>query len=1039
MEKKQIQSIGNYQDIEVIQEIPEYILLKAIEPDSKNIALIKIYFPKLKWSDDLLNEFFDRISYLKFIEHENLLPIGDFGKYQNTPYIVYPYHPFIFSVQNQSDDLDDADFLNKFYKIAEAMDNLHRQEIVHGLLGPETILIDNAGNPKIFDYGISGILEKVLFENSNDNFTFLSLSNIKYTAPEILLGGSPTRQSDIYSYSLLFYFGIFGEIPFSGRADPETAILHLENDPLWVNRVSPSLSKNTLMLIKKSLASKPENRFESFQEIIKILEQIKNSHKKNRLITGKIRKKYYTELPDQKMQDNALFSEDDLDRTFDNYEAKQEPANTKPRRSWSYIAIFAAILVGFAALLYYLFALNKTIPATGSLLAAASVSTPTQSATPNIPTVTAIDQAANASTETPTLSVSGVLQPPLPFKPALEGQKANAFSEKISSDNLNNLREFSRLGYGSPEDVDISSDSTHFAVATSSGVIIFTNNDFLKWIDPGGWASSVQFSPDGNLLAIGLISGEIQIWDWQKEEMLYSFTGHSKKITRILFSKNGRHLFSASNDQNIIVWDIKSQKVIQKILAHSVPIEDIAVSDDERILVSGAGDQWVRVWDLSATSKALWEIPFQGRVLAVAISSDGEYIAAGGDAGMIRQWNVPFKQQRTDAIPVKARIWNIKYINHDQTLFVGLDNGETRNYSSTQLKYEGESLAFKIPPVDVALIKNFGSDFQAKSHSATYGSGVDSVSIEWDGQVINRGSKLTPAFFDNLDHIVFSQDGKIVAAQGKRGITSVWAVDSNQMLFRDTAGLPGGQPISPDGSTIAVIVPTTINSPSKGNDAVNINIYRWVKLLSSGKDEYLSEVVANSTVSYSEDGKLFVAGSPNLSKVWDFESGLETFAVSNKSNGCLKTTSANDAKIFQVYSTAGTFFDWSEQTINICKASFYQQTHLLAMSHDLNFLAYIKGNGWLEAYDPISDKVLWTNNNHHAITAIALSPDGSMVAIGSPDGILTFLDGKTGRDLFKITGNYGSLQAIAFTGQGNIVATAGFDGTVRLFGVLPTK
>lgn len=1048
MRKVQIKLIGTYKVLETIQNTPEWILLKALERDSNDYALIKIYLPQLRWSDELLNEFFDRIGYLKFIEHENLLAVKDFGKYKNTPYVVYPYHPFIFNTQNQNLQFDQVNFLDQFYKIAEAMDYLNRQEIVHGLLSPENILVDSTRSPKIFDHGLSDVLKKVLFENVDDNFTFLSLSNVKFTAPELLSGGTPTRQSDIYSYGLLFYLGIFSVLPFEGRAAPETAILHIGNNLSWIKTISRNLSKKALILIRKSITSKPENRFGSFQELLGVFAQIKNSNQKNRLFRGQPPTRAAKKTPvdnDLMMRTiDPLLSEDDIDKTFDDVGLVQEqPVQKKTSLKWVYAGMLTLTLVSIAAF-YYLPALitaNLNVKSTPSLGLGVETTKPVAISETLIvqATGTSIVLATSTPDNAPPLLTTE--QPPQPIqasRPAIEGEQAALIpSENISSNNLSHLSEFSRLGFGKPEDVDISPDSVHFAVSTSAGVFIYKDFRFLKWLDPGVWASSVQFSPDGDTLAVGLANGEIQVWDWEKEYIKARLTneGHSQKVTRVLFSKNGRHLFSSSNDRTVIMWDIEKQDQIRKISAHAVPVEDIAVSDDERTLITGAGDQYIRVWDLSNVIKPVWEIKFPGDVLAVAISSDGEYIAAGGDNGQIFQWSLVSRQRRTDGIPVKQKIWGIKYIDDDQTLFVALNDGGTKTYSASQQKYDGISMGFQIPPVDVALIKSFGSDFRGESYSDTYGNGIDNVSIFWNGKVRSRGKDLTQPFFDNLIRLIFSQDGKIVSTQGKRGITSVWNVQNNKILFKASAELPLGQPISSDNSTIAIIVPKIIHTSSSEGETVKINIYRWINLGVSGKNMDLSEVIQNGTVSYSPDGKLFISGTTGSSKVWDYESGFETFFVSNASVGCQITKSANDGTIFQIYSGAGTFFDLNEQTTNICKNSFRLKQYLLGMSNDLSLLAYTKANGWLEVYDPISDKILWTNNNHKDITAIAVSPDGLIIAIGNSSGILTFIDGKTGEDLLEIIGNYGKLQAIAFSNNGEVVGTAGSDGTVRLFGI----
>jgi WD40 repeat protein len=70
------------------------------------------------------------------------------------------------------------------------------------------------------------------------------------------------------------------------------------------------------------------------------------------------------------------------------------------------------------------------------------------------------------------------------------------------------------------------------------------------------------------------------------------------------------------------------------------------------------------------------------------------------------------------------------------------------------------------------------------------------------------------------------------------------------------------------------------------------------------------------------------------------------------------------------------------------------------------------------------------------VTAIGVPPDGSFVVVGTDSGKLLFLDSKTG-DLLsqELSGNFGSVTAIKFSGNGKWMATTGTDGVVRLFSI----
>ena len=70
------------------------------------------------------------------------------------------------------------------------------------------------------------------------------------------------------------------------------------------------------------------------------------------------------------------------------------------------------------------------------------------------------------------------------------------------------------------------------------------------------------------------------------------------------------------------------------------------------------------------------------------------------------------------------------------------------------------------------------------------------------------------------------------------------------------------------------------------------------------------------------------------------------------------------------------------------------------------------------------------------VLALAISSDGSIVAIGNDKGELLLLHGHDGSLLARLTGNFGTVQAIEFSNDGTKIATAGSDGTVRIFAVI---
>lgn len=141
---------------------------------------------------------------------------------------------------------------------------IHDSGIVHRDLKPENILLTDDGEVKIADFGIARLdvgAPRNLTENGG------VIGTIDYVAPEYLMSSQIDARADIYAVGVLGYEMITGESPFRGDTIYETLWKRVEFPAPPPSEKRPECSFALDSIIKKALAVKPEDRYQTAQDM----------------------------------------------------------------------------------------------------------------------------------------------------------------------------------------------------------------------------------------------------------------------------------------------------------------------------------------------------------------------------------------------------------------------------------------------------------------------------------------------------------------------------------------------------------------------------------------------------------------------------------------------------------------------------------------------------------------------------------------------------------------------------------------------------
>jgi len=152
--------------------------------------------------------------------------------------------------------------------------------------------------------------------------------------------------------------------------------------------------------------------------------------------------------------------------------------------------------------------------------------------------------------------------------------------------------------------------------------------------------SSLLLSSDGMHLYSGSYQGATRVWDLSTRQCVRSMVRQAGSVRTIVLSTDGKWLYSGSGDKSIQMWDLSMGQCTHTFQGHTDWVTCLALSVDGKRLYSGSDDRTIRMWDVF-TGQTLRVMQGQGsHIYALALSADGKLLYSGSADNTIQTWDL---------------------------------------------------------------------------------------------------------------------------------------------------------------------------------------------------------------------------------------------------------------------------------------------------------------------------------------------------------------------------------------------------------------
>jgi YVTN family beta-propeller protein len=259
-------AVGGYRIVSLIGRGGMGVVYLAEHVALDRRVALKVVAPELQEDGSFRERFLREARLAASLEHPNIIPVYDAGVEGGTLFLAMRFvdGENLGAVIEREGRLHPDRAVEILVKVASALDEAHRNDLVHRDVKPDNVLLGKTGGVYLTDFGLVRRLDSA----SRLTKTGYMMGTLNYMAPEVFRGQEIDGRTDVYSLACVLFECLTGTPPFPHELQPAVISSHLMDPAPRVTASQPQLPIAIDQVVARGMAKDPEDRFRTSGELM---------------------------------------------------------------------------------------------------------------------------------------------------------------------------------------------------------------------------------------------------------------------------------------------------------------------------------------------------------------------------------------------------------------------------------------------------------------------------------------------------------------------------------------------------------------------------------------------------------------------------------------------------------------------------------------------------------------------------------------------------------------------------------------------------